>query len=207
MIWEFEGVKYTIEHRPLKKAKRITVRKLADSHFAIRTPKHVKVHDLKALFEKELETLKTLDEPFDYAAYLENDTILLWGEPTDLFAGLSVSEKIKALDALLLEEISYIEIYYQKTQTLIDLSDLKYGVKTYQSKFGSCHPKKRIIRFNRLLIHYPKEHLESIYAHEITHLNVPNHQEAFYSLLAKIEPEHARLKKELHAFHHQFTRG
>lgn len=207
MIWSINGTDYHIDIYPLKKAKRVTVRKKAAYHYAIRAPKNLTVDSLKTLFQTQLPLFDDLPVPIDYDQYLKNDTVQLWGEKTEQFKGLSVAGKIDALDAIILEELSYIEIYFKKIQSLIDLSDLSYQVKTYQSKFASCHPQKRMIRFNRLLVHYPKQFLEYIYAHEIVHLNIPHHQAAFYELLDFIEPEHRRLKQELHQYHLTFTRS
>lgn len=207
MIWSMNGTDYEVDIYPLKKAKRVTVRKKSAYHYAIRAPRHLPMDSLKTLFQTQLSLFDDLPVPLDYDAYLKQDIIKLWGEDTDQFKGMPLSVKINALDQIMLEELSFIEIYYKKTQSLIDLNHLSYQVKTYESKFGSCHPKKRIIRFNRLLVHYPKKFLEYIYAHEIVHLNVPHHQDAFYQLLDIIEPDHIQLKKELHHLHQVFTRS
>ena len=207
MIWSINGTDYEVDIYPLKKARRVTVRKKSAFHYAIRAPKHLPVDSLKTLFQTQLSLFDDLPVPLDYEAYLSQDIIQLWGEDTDRFKGMSPQDKIHKLDQILLEELSFIELYYQKTQTLIDLNHLSYQVKYYESKFGSCHPKKRIIRFNRMLVHYPKAYLEYIYAHEIVHLNVPNHQAAFYQCLDLIEPKHIQLKKELHHYHARFTRS
>jgi len=207
MIWSFDGRDYEIDVFPLKKAKKVTIRKKSAYHYAIRTPKHVPVDSLKTLFFHQLSLFEDLPVPLDYDAYLNQDEIMLWGELTDQFKGLSLAGKKEKLDAIILEELSFIELYFKKTQSYIDLDDLTYQVKTYESKFGSCHPQRRIIRFNRMLAHYPKPYLEYIYAHEIVHLNIPHHQQAFYDLLSLIEPKHAQLKKELHQLHQSFTRS
>lgn len=207
MIWSINGTDYAVDIYPLKKAKRVTVRKKSAYHYAIRAPRHVPVASLKTLFQTQLSLFDDLPVPLDYNAYLNQDIIQLWGEETDLFKGLPVQEKIDRLDQMMLEELSYIEIYYKKTQDIIDLNHLSYQVKKYESKFGSCHPRKRIIRFNRLLVHYPKQYLEYIYAHEIVHLNIPHHQAAFYQCLDIIEPDHVQLKKALHHYHQMFTRS
>lgn len=207
MKWIFNGHEYEVDIHPLKKAKRVTVRKKASDHYAIRTPRHVPIASLKTLFHTQLELLESLPTPLNYEEYLHRDILDLWGEPTDIFKGLTSDQKRVKLDEIILEEVQFIELYFKKTQFKINLDDLTYQVKTYQSKFGSCHPKDRIIRFNRLLVHYPKKFLEYIYAHEIVHLNVPNHQPAFYQLLHEIEPEATPLKIELNHYHTAFTRG
>ena len=194
----FEHQDYEIELKQIKTT-RLSVRRKSAHRFIVHGPKTMSARALKQMITHDFAALLKLPVPFDYHAYLNRSQGHVFGSWQ---AWESVDVK-----ALLMQEINRLHAIYEKKQSAIDLSGVTYSVKPYQSKFGSCHPKRKIIRFNQMLVHYPKPFIEAIYAHEITHLNEPNHQASFYQLLTTIYPEYRADQAALKSVHRSFLKG
>jgi hypothetical protein len=52
--------------------------------------------------------------------------------------------------------------------------------KRMTSRFGSCNPKRRIIRLSERLKHMPEWVLDYVLIHEMAHLLYPNHSKMFW---------------------------
>jgi type I restriction enzyme M protein len=61
-------------------------------------------------------------------------------------------------------------------------------VQKMKTKWGSCHPESRNIRLNSELAKKPRECLEYIVVHEMTHLLEPTHNARFRQLLDQFLP-------------------
>ena len=58
-------------------------------------------------------------------------------------------------------------------------------IKTMTTRWGSCNTKKAYINLNLELIKQPKEAIEYVVFHELTHLIHPNHSKHFYGYIAQ----------------------
>lgn len=58
-----------------------------------------------------------------------------------------------------------------------------WGVRAMKTLWGSCHWRKRHVTYNLDLARQPRELVEYVVVHELTHLRVPNHGPAFRSLM------------------------
>ncbi len=65
----------------------------------------------------------------------------------------------------------------------IDNIEIKYGF--YKSKWGSCTPSKRLIRFNVYLVFTDQQIIDSIIVHELAHMRHCNHSKYFYNEIDK----------------------
>lgn len=54
------------------------------------------------------------------------------------------------------------------------------------SRWGSCHPTKKVLTFNTALMYAPPECVEYVIWHEFTHFIEPNHSKNFYAELSKV---------------------
>jgi predicted metal-dependent hydrolase len=61
-------------------------------------------------------------------------------------------------------------------------------VRHMKTKWGSCNPRRRFIHLNTELAKKPKQCLEYILAHELTHLRAPTHGDQFISLMNRNLP-------------------
>ena len=88
--------------------------------------------------------------------------------------------------------------------SLINKWERKLGVKVkgyylqrMRTKWGSCNHKSGNIRLNTDLVKKPKDLLEYVVAHEISHLVVPSHNNEFVELLNQHYPTWKEARVEL----------
>lgn len=70
------------------------------------------------------------------------------------------------------------------------------SVRWMTRRWGSCTPTKRII-LNPLLVINPIDCVAYVVAHELCHLKVPNHGDAFYRLLSTVMPDWQKRRERL----------
>jgi len=79
----------------------------------------------------------------------------------------------------------------------------KYGynyksisIKNMRSRWGSCS-SEGVINLNIWLLQLPDELINYVCCHELTHLNHPHHQKAFWEELESMIPDYKILRKKL----------
>lgn len=70
-------------------------------------------------------------------------------------------------------------------------------IKPMSSRWGSCHPLKKIITLNLRLIEKPPACLEYVLVHELVHLFERGHNERFYALMGFYLPHWKEIKIQL----------
>ena len=65
------------------------------------------------------------------------------------------------------------------------------------SRWGSCHPGKKVVTFNDRLMEAPLPAVEYVVIHEFTHFLVPNHSPAFHRHMDRFCPDWRERKKLL----------
>lgn len=73
----------------------------------------------------------------------------------------------------------------------------RFFVRRMKTKWGSCNPQKGYIRLNTDLAKKPKECLEYIVVHEMTHLLEPTHNSRFIDLMDQFLPKWRFYREEL----------
>ena len=73
-------------------------------------------------------------------------------------------------------------------------------VRKMKSKWGSCSPRKRLIRFNSELGKKPPECLEYVVVHELAHLIEASHDARFKALLDRYLPGWRQVRALLNRF-------
>lgn len=74
-----------------------------------------------------------------------------------------------------------------------------YYLQCMKTKWGSCNIKARNIRLNTELVKKPKDLLEYVIVHEMTHLREANHSDRFTALLDQHYPTWREARAELNA--------
>lgn len=74
-----------------------------------------------------------------------------------------------------------------------------YFLRRMKTKWGSCNHRERNIRLNTELVKKPKDLLEYVIVHELTHLIAPSHSEKFLKLMDKNYPSWREARAELNA--------
>lgn len=72
-----------------------------------------------------------------------------------------------------------------------------WKLRAMKTLWGSCHFRKRHVTYNRELARAPRELVEYVVVHELTHLRVPNHGPAFYALMDERLPGWRALRRAL----------
>ena len=88
------------------------------------------------------------------------------------------------------EEYSLISKYFS-------IDNLTFKGQLMKSRFGSCIPKKRIIKLNSMLSRFNIDYIRVVLIHELIHLEVHNHQEEFYKYMNIWIPEYKQFIKNL----------
>jgi len=70
------------------------------------------------------------------------------------------------------------------------------GIKSYRSRWGSCHRDGRIY-FNWRLVMAPMDVIDYVVAHELCHLVHHNHSPAFWEQVAKLFPDFTEQRRWL----------
>lgn len=118
-----------------------------------------------------------------------------------------ITFQANVFDQSFIEDIYHQEVHRQ-IQRLVDevktnldghfnLENITYKTQLMKSRYGSCIPKKRIIKINTLLGRFDLLYLKSVLIHELIHLEVPNHQKAFYALMETYVPHYREQMKTL----------
>lgn len=77
----------------------------------------------------------------------------------------------------------------------IEYPEIKF--RKMVSRWGSCHPEKRILTFNTNLMYAPEECIWYVVLHEFTHFLVANHSDKFYRELELVCPEWKEQRKKM----------
>jgi predicted metal-dependent hydrolase len=72
--------------------------------------------------------------------------------------------------------------------TVMGVTVERFYVQQMKTKWGSCNPRAETIRLNTELAKKPKECLEYIVVHEMTHLLEPTHNARFIALMDRFMP-------------------
>lgn len=79
-------------------------------------------------------------------------------------------------------------------------TNFTWQVQKMLNRWGSCTVKTRFIRFNLDLARVPRQCIEYIVVHELTHLKVAKHNKMFEMLLDKQMPDWRKRREELNNF-------
>jgi hypothetical protein len=73
----------------------------------------------------------------------------------------------------------------------------RFFVRRMKTRWGSCNPATRSIRFNTDLAKKPKDCLEYIVVHELAHLLEPTHNSRFVALMDRFMPKWQFYREQL----------
>ena len=94
----------------------------------------------------------------------------------------------------------YIAELLEKWSNKLDLRDYTWQVKLMRTQWGSCTKKSRILLSNLELARVPKECIEYVVVHELTHLTVENHGKVFEAMMTARLPRWRSLRSQLNSF-------
>lgn len=112
--------------------------------------------------------------------------------------GTSIEERAKVFHewhkSLLHEAVPPL---IQKWEAILGVEVAKYFLQRMKTRWGSCNHQARHIRLNTELVKKPKDLLEYVIVHEMTHLLEPTHSDRFVILLDTHYPNWREARAEL----------
>lgn len=87
--------------------------------------------------------------------------------------------------------------FISKWESKLSVRLAGYFLQRMKTKWGSCNPRARHIRLNTELVKKPRDLLEYVIVHEMTHLLEPTHSERFVSLMNRHYPVWREARLEL----------
>ena len=125
-----------------------------------------KVNSYKIVFDKNNRTIKIIN-PIE--------------TKNDINKKEYIDKKIKKILKEDTENILNERVPYWSKKTNIDYNSFK--VRDSITRYGSCTPKTRDLKFCSRLIMLPENVIDSIIVHELCHIKIPNHSKKFYDLV------------------------
>ena len=87
-----------------------------------------------------------------------------------------------------------------KWESILNVLVRRFSIRSMKTRWGSCTPKTRCIRFNLELVKRAPECLEYIVVHELVHLLEASHNSKFKTLMDRFYPNWKNYRKELRSF-------
>ncbi len=104
------------------------------------------------------------------------------------------------LDKIIKEALTgYIDnrLKFWSQRTGIDYENFK--IRTMKTRWGSCTPSTKVMRFNFFLTVASPEEIDSVVLHELAHIKIPNHSKEFYDYLRSFIPDYDVYQNRLEA--------
>ena len=200
-----------ITHIVNKRLKNSYIQILKSKEIILKTPKLSDIYIDALLSKKELWIKKQLKKFEDKSqrAVNKEDEVLLFGEiiSIDLDEAKKLRECLEKIKTSNGVDSCYDKFYKFLAQEYLTkrldfysyTMNLEYNevvFKKMKRRWGSCS-SKRIITLNTQMVKLPKNHLDYIIVHELSHIVHMNHSKAFYSLVAEVIPNYKEIQKEI----------
>lgn len=79
---------------------------------------------------------------------------------------------------------------------IMGLTPTRITISSTKKRYGSCSGKKALC-FSYRLMQYPKEAIDLVVVHELSHIRHKNHGPDFYACIASVLPDYKARKKLL----------
>lgn len=112
------------------------------------------------------------------------------------FQELDAEQEKKLREYLNFEKKNYI-IKYEK---IMRVKSEGFTIRKMKTRWGSCNVRTHHLNFNLALARVPRECLEYVVVHELTHLLEASHNAIFWNLMEYYLPGSKRLRKKLNEY-------
>lgn len=112
------------------------------------------------------------------------------------FQELDAEQEKKLREYLNFEIKNYI-IKYEK---IMRVKSEGFTIRKMKTRWGSCNVRTHHLNFNLALARVPRECLEYVVVHELTHLLEASHNANFWNLMEYYLPGSKRLRKKLNEY-------
>ncbi len=129
--------------------------------------------------------LKVLEVDQPPSVELDHNRLVLQVRP-----GTDIARRQEILEGWYREELRAAAMpMIDKWQRLMEVEVQRFFIQRMKTRWGSCNPKTGSIRLNTDLAKKPRECLEYIIVHEMTHLIEHTHNEHFVELMDTFMPK------------------
>lgn len=89
----------------------------------------------------------------------------------------------------------YVEHYYKRLNESFEVPFPVIKYRYMKSRWGSCNPNKKIVTFNKYMIHYDERFIEYVVLHEMAHFVKGDHSKRFYDVIRMYMPDYKKYDK------------
>ena len=93
-----------------------------------------------------------------------------------------------------------LTLLIDKWEPVMQVQANGFTIRKMKTRWGSCNVQSHHLNFNYALTKVPKECLEYVVVHELTHLLEPSHNERFWRLMEYYLPGAKQLRKRLNTY-------
>jgi predicted metal-dependent hydrolase len=137
--------------------------------------------------------LKVIEAGGSPSVELRHGELLLHVRP-----GSSKEKRQAALDAWYRQQLTQaLPPLIARWEPLMGVKVARFFVRRMKTRWGSCNPRLRSLRFNTELAKKPPTCLEYLVVHEMAHLLEPSHNARFVALMDRFRPYWKLVRKEL----------
>ena len=97
--------------------------------------------------------------------------------------------------------------YYNRMVKKYKIPEFSLQVRAMKTRWGTCTPGKKKITLNLNLMYAPKEYMEYVALHELTHFIEIYHNEHFYNILTEFMPDWRVRQETLNKEYSQIVRS
>ena len=170
-----------------------------------------------------LETLRAQEQTLATAAQVGRETCLVWGKRYPLefiecdaaptveltedalrvyvYPNTSVEKRNAILERWYRAELGKaLSPFIAKWEQIMGVSIGRISLQRMKTRWGTCNSATRTIRMNVELVKKPREQLEYVLVHEMTHFQHNNHGAGFQAAMDHAMPTWRTLRRELDIF-------
>lgn len=105
------------------------------------------------------------------------------------------------------EFITALEKYRNRMRKKYDVPNYVLQIRSMKTRWGTCIPSKKKITLNLNLIFAPREYIECIALHELTHFLEIRHDAHFYGIMQEFMPNYKEIQEKLNKEYSRIVRG
>lgn len=196
-----------------KQMKNIRLRVKPDGTVVLSAPHHVSDAYLHTFLEEKADWIQQQQTRLQIMQYQTGESIALFGEtcqllvfrtsnkrasiikhPNQIVIYIPTTYSHKQCEALLHRFYAkqlepYVDGMVKRYEQLMNVSVETIKYQHMQTRWGTCHIEKKLIRLNTRLAQFPLDVVESVVVHEMVHLLERGHNKRFYQLMDYFYPK------------------
>lgn len=201
----------------------------SDGHVKVSAPCRVSDREIESFVSDHMEWIQKAEKKLENASgihrFVSGETCYLWGEPYILevrespYLGRNISVDTAGKKMIMLTEndstvtsrAAVLDNFYksemkravpdvlERCTSVVGKKPEEIRFRDMKTRWGTCNVREKRIWLNIQLALHPRECLDYVMTHELTHLYVANHGPEFKAYMDRFYPDWRRVKKELNS--------